>query len=81
MMIFYRAGCLVAANYQLLELCNGDPATMALHAGWTTTCVSMLFFDAVLYHFPCWFVLFHTVVNAKIDGFDRVGNLIQTFVA
>ena len=34
---FAWAGCLVAANYQLLELCGGNAGTMALHVGYTTT--------------------------------------------
>ena len=34
---FAWAGCLVAANYQLLDLCGGDPGAMAMHTGFTAT--------------------------------------------
>ena len=34
---FAWAGCLVASNYQLLDLCGGNAGTLALHVGYTTT--------------------------------------------
>ena len=70
------AGCLVASNYALMELCGHDTATMAKHAALTTTVANLI----QTFVGPMVGCLSDTVGRVPVQAIGKAARLVGVFL-